>query len=63
MSIKYTNIFHFKPSKIYPNRDFWFENDIPSGSPAARNFERKTFKNEENFCLIVQLRDRLAFAL
>jgi hypothetical protein len=49
MSIKYTEyplkrpnvhkiylpyIFHSKPSKIYPNLDFWFEN-IPSGNPAA----------------------------
>jgi hypothetical protein len=24
-----------RPSKIYPNLDFWFE-DIPSGSPAGK---------------------------
>jgi hypothetical protein len=23
------------PSKIYPNRDFWFEN-LPSGNPAGK---------------------------
>jgi hypothetical protein len=34
VSIKYTNIFHAKPSKIYPNLDFWFENK-PSGNPAS----------------------------
>jgi hypothetical protein len=32
MPIKYNNIFHYKPSKIYPNLDFWFET-IPSGNP------------------------------
>jgi hypothetical protein len=26
-------IYQQRPSKIYPNRDFWFEN-IPSGNPA-----------------------------
>jgi hypothetical protein len=31
MSIKYTNIFDARPSKIYPNLDFWFEN-TPSGN-------------------------------
>jgi hypothetical protein len=34
MAIKYSNIFYFKPSKIYPIWDFWFEN-IPSGNPAT----------------------------
>jgi hypothetical protein len=32
MAIKYSNIVT-RPSKIYPNRDFWSEN-IPSGNPA-----------------------------
>jgi hypothetical protein len=32
MVIKYTKIFHTRPSKIYPNWDFWFENK-PSGNP------------------------------
>jgi hypothetical protein len=32
MSIKNINIFNRRPSKIYPNRDFWFENK-PSGNP------------------------------
>jgi hypothetical protein len=32
MVIKYTNIFILRPSKIYPNRDFWFETK-PSGNP------------------------------
>jgi hypothetical protein len=33
MTKKYINIFQ---SKIYPNWDFWFENE-PSGNPAERN--------------------------
>jgi hypothetical protein len=32
MAIKYNNIFHRTPSKIYPNWYFWFENE-PSGNP------------------------------
>jgi hypothetical protein len=32
MSRKYTNISIARPSKIYPNWDFWLEN-IPSGNP------------------------------
>jgi hypothetical protein len=34
MSIKYINISKPRPSKIYPNWDFWFENK-PSGNPAS----------------------------
>jgi hypothetical protein len=33
-AIKYTNNFHSKPSKIYPN---WYEN-IASGNPASHQF-------------------------
>jgi hypothetical protein len=25
MAIKYTNMFHIRPSKIYPNWNFWFK--------------------------------------
>jgi hypothetical protein len=32
---KYKRFFISRPSKIYPNLDFWFEN-IPSGNPAYR---------------------------
>jgi hypothetical protein len=32
MTTKYNNVSILKPSKIYPNWDFWFENK-PSGSP------------------------------
>jgi hypothetical protein len=28
-----------RPSKIYPNSDFWFEN-IPSGNPAFKGQKR-----------------------
>jgi hypothetical protein len=38
MAIEYTKWPNFsvsKPSKIYPNWDFWFEN-IASGNPASR---------------------------
>jgi hypothetical protein len=42
MSIKYTNIFHCKTLKNYPNLDFWFEN-IPSGNPGfGGNIKSKT---------------------
>jgi hypothetical protein len=46
MTIKYTSIFHYKASKIYPNLDFWFENK-PSGNPgvAGRNVEIKLYMN------------------
>jgi hypothetical protein len=37
MDVKYTNISIAKPSKISPNRDFWFEN-IPSGNPDPGSF-------------------------
>jgi hypothetical protein len=30
-----------RPSKIYPNRDFWFEN-VPSGNPGGEDFARET---------------------
>jgi hypothetical protein len=33
--IKYTKIFLARPSKIYPNWDFWCENK-PSGNPALQ---------------------------
>jgi hypothetical protein len=33
MAREYTNFFPTRPSKIYPNLDFWTEN-IPSGNPA-----------------------------
>jgi hypothetical protein len=42
-----------RPSKIYPNRDFWFEN-IPSGNPAWEMncghdiFDRATAKGESH---------------
>jgi hypothetical protein len=32
-----------KPSKIYPNWDFWFEN-IPSGNPTSVTSSRKLSK-------------------
>jgi hypothetical protein len=32
MSLKYSTVFIARPSKIYPNLDFWFET-IPSGNP------------------------------
>jgi hypothetical protein len=39
MVVKYSkwpqNIPTYKASKIYPNRDFWFEN-IPSGNPGEQ---------------------------
>jgi hypothetical protein len=31
VAMKYTNIFYSRPSKIFPNWDFWFEN-MPSGN-------------------------------
>jgi hypothetical protein len=34
MAIKYTNI--ARPSKIYPNWDFWLQN-MPSGNPAREH--------------------------
>jgi hypothetical protein len=39
MSGKYINIFpiYTRPSKIFPNWDYWFENK-PSGSPGRREF-------------------------
>jgi hypothetical protein len=40
MAIKYANIFHFKPSKIYPNLAFWFVNK-PSGNPVDKNLESR----------------------
>jgi hypothetical protein len=42
MAIKNTNI--SRPSKIYPNREFWFEN-IPSGNTdfESRIFPQKSF--------------------
>jgi hypothetical protein len=43
MAIKYTKYTIARPSKIYPNWDFWFET-IPSGNPAARQeFEGGNF--------------------
>jgi hypothetical protein len=33
-----------RPSKLYPNRDFWFEN-MPSGNPACM-FHDGRFKNK-----------------
>jgi hypothetical protein len=35
LAIKYTNLFHCKTLKIYPNWDFGFEN-MPSGNPAKQ---------------------------
>jgi hypothetical protein len=43
MIIKYTNIFHSKASKIYPNLNFGFEN-TPSGNPANYLPSKLTFK-------------------
>jgi hypothetical protein len=37
IAIKYTKLFFARTPKIYPNRDFWFENK-PSGNPGlAKN--------------------------
>jgi hypothetical protein len=39
MAIKYTNMATSsiaRPSKIYPNWDFWFEN-VPSGNPGRES--------------------------
>jgi hypothetical protein len=41
MAIKYINIFNLRPSKIYPNLDFWCENK-PSGYTCWRR--KKTLK-------------------
>jgi hypothetical protein len=43
--MKYTKIFSARPSKIYPNWDFWFENK-PSGNSALAGGE-VTFLLEE----------------
>jgi hypothetical protein len=40
MSIKYTNFFIPRPSKIYPNREFGYEN-IQTGNPAADHYWEK----------------------
>jgi hypothetical protein len=55
VAIKYTNIFHCKTPKIYPNWVFWFEN-MPSGNPALqlrqiasnRSSEFKRLKNDRS---------------
>jgi hypothetical protein len=41
MGTKYTIFSNWRPSKIYPNWEFWFENK-PSGNPAAI----RTLQNE-----------------
>jgi hypothetical protein len=43
LSIKYTNI--SRPSKIYPNLDFWFENK-PSGNPDLQPSRRQALPAE-----------------
>jgi hypothetical protein len=57
MATKYTkwpyNIPTFsilRPSKIYPNRDFWFEN-IPSGNPGTNCSRPTRLHYSDNFCL------------
>jgi hypothetical protein len=43
MALKYTTFSIARPSKIYPNWDFWFEN-MPSGNPGQGNsFNIKMF--------------------
>jgi hypothetical protein len=39
-----------RPSKIYPNMDFWFEN-MPSGNPGLRNFDSRFFEALARYCL------------
>jgi hypothetical protein len=55
MSIKYPKFLNLRPSQIYPNWDFRFENK-PSGNPETNRFEEMVSgsngnKNEdENGC-------------
>jgi hypothetical protein len=42
MALKYINISNLRPSKIYPNLDFWFENK-PSGTPVLKPFVLAAF--------------------
>jgi hypothetical protein len=43
MAIKYINISNLRPSKIYPNLDFWFGNK-PSGNPAIEIRQKRELK-------------------
>jgi hypothetical protein len=44
MATYYTSIDHPRPSKICPNRDFWYEIYIPSGNPGFLIKEDELFK-------------------
>jgi hypothetical protein len=52
MDIKYTNNFIARPSKIYPNLDFWFEN-IPSGNPDTEWVLLQSDKNYVSCCIVI----------
>jgi hypothetical protein len=56
VSIKYAKSSIARPSKIYPNLDFWFENK-PSGNPASECILQICKNHEKNSLTIVSKKE------